>query len=202
MRPIRAISAAAALVVAAAVPQPSRAYDLGLYLGASAGQSRVEADASGYTAGSFEQNHSAFKAMAGVRPISPVGAELAYVDLGHPSGGLGGQPADVRIKGEAAFAMLFLPIPVVDVYGKLGMARLDSTVNSTQVLAGVGTCPVGNPNCALRPFQLNRTDTRLAAGAGAQFRFGPWAVRAEYERFDAAGGTPSLLSVGLTWTFL
>ena len=202
MRPIAVVPAAAAVVLSAAALQPACAADLGLYVGGSAGQSRVEADGSGYTAASFEQNHSAFKVMGGVRPIAPVGAELAYVDLGHPSGGLGGPPADVRIKGEAAFATLFLPIPVVDVYGKLGMARLESTVNSTQVLTGVGTCPPSNPNCALRPFQLNRTDTRLAAGAGAQFRFGPWAVRAEYERFDAAGGTPSLLSVGLTWTFL
>ncbi len=192
MRPIAVVPAAAAVVLSVAVLQPACAADLGLYVGGSVGQSRVEADASGVTAGSFEQNHSAFKVMAGVRPIAVLGAEVAYIDFGHPSGGLGGQPADVKISGEAAFATLFLPIPVVDVYGKLGMARLDSTVNSTQVLAGG----------ALRPFQLNRTETRLAAGAGVQFKLGAWAVRAEYERFDAAGGTPSLLSLGLTWTFL
>ena len=192
MRPIAVVPAAAAVVLSVAALQPACAADLGLYVGGSVGQSRVEADASGVTAGSFEQNHSAFKVMAGVRPIAVLGAEVAYIDFGHPSGGLGGQPADVKISGDAAFATLFLPIPVVDVYGKLGMARLDSTVNSTQVLVGG----------ALRPFQLNRTETRLAAGAGVQFKLGAWAVRAEYERFDAAGGTPSLLSLGLTWTFL
>ena len=38
-------------------------------------------------------------------------------------------------------------------------------------------------------------------GLGAQYKLGSWAVRAEYERFNAAGENPSLLSVGITWTF-
>jgi hypothetical protein len=40
-----------------------------------------------------------------------------------------------------------------------------------------------------------------AGGGGAQYKFGSWAVRAEYERFNAAGGNPSLLSAGVTWAF-
>ena len=37
---------------------------------------------------------------------------------------------------------------------------------------------------------------------GAQFKLGAWAVHAEYERFNAAGGNPNLVSLGVTWTFL
>jgi opacity protein-like surface antigen len=171
---------------------------LGLYAGGAVGQSRVEADASGITAGDFRENHSAFKLMGGVHlPIIPVGAEVSYIDFGHPSGSLGGQAADVTIKGEAAFGVFYLPLPlpVVDVYAKAGLARLQSTVNSTQFLAGVGPCPVNAPNCALWAFRVDRTNTSFAGGVGGQFKLGSLALRAEYERFDAAGGNPGLVSV-------
>jgi hypothetical protein len=48
---------------------------------------------------------------------------------------------------------------------------------------------------------VNRSDTSFAAGVGAQVKFGSLALRAEYERFDAAGENPSLVSLGLTWSF-
>jgi opacity protein-like surface antigen len=180
------------LLLAALPLQHARADDLlGLYVGAGVGQSHVQADGSGYSASEFTKNHSAFKAMAGVHPIAPLGAELEYIDMGHPNGGLGGQPANVKMSGEAAFVTLFLPTPVIDVYGKLGAGRLESTLNSQRVQSGT-----------VQPFQLNRTNTRFAAGAGVQYRLGSFGVRAEYERFDAAGANPSLLSLGVTWTLL
>lgn len=186
------VAAGMALLLAAAPLQRARADDLlGLYVGAAVGQSRVEADGAGYSASDFEKNHSAFKVIAGLHPIAPVGGELEYIDMGHPNGSLGSQPANVKMTGEAAFATLFLPIPVIDVYGKLGFGRLESTVNSQRVLSG-----------AVQAFRLDRTNTRFAAGAGLQYRLGSLGIRAEYERFDAAGGNPSLLSVGVTWTLL
>jgi len=169
---------------------------LGLYVGGSAGQSQVEADVP--SIGDFKQNHSAFKLIAGIRPISLIGAELSYIDFGHPSGRINAVSSNVSEKGADAFGVLYLPVPVVDVFVKAGLARLQST--STSFKTGVGSCTVTYPNCAL--FRLDRTDTGFAAGAGAQVKFGPWAVRAEYERFNAAGGNPSLVSLGLTWTFL
>jgi opacity protein-like surface antigen len=169
---------------------------LGLYVGGSVGQSQVEANAP--SIGDFKQNHSAFKVIAGVRPISLFGAELSYIDFGHPSGSINAVSSNVSEKGADAFGVLYLPVPVVDVFVKAGLARLQSTL--TSVRGGVGTCTITNPGCAL--FRLDRTNTSFAAGAGAQVKFGPWAVRAEYERFNAAGGNPSLVSLGLTWTFL
>jgi hypothetical protein len=35
-----------------------------------------------------------------------------------------------------------------------------------------------------------------------QWTVGPWAVRGEFERFNAGGGNPSLLTIGVDWTFL
>ena len=133
--------------------------------------------------------------MAGLRPIPVLGAEIAYVDFGHPDrlAGLGPPGwSDVSMKGAAAFGMFYLPVPLVDVYAKGGFARLQSTAN-------VNPCPACINPVAFPP--LRRTNTSWAAGAGAQFKLASVAVRAEYERFNAAGGAPYLLSVGVSWTF-
>jgi hypothetical protein len=177
---------------------------LGLYVGGAIGQSRIKATASQAFADAtftpvietqnFDEGHSAFKAMLGARPISLLGAEIDYMDFGKPSGSLFENPADVSMKGAAAFGVLYLPVPIVDVYLKAGVARLESTVNGS-------ICSPCACDFCRSAFQLNRTNTSGAGGVGAQYKFGSWAVRAEYERFNAAGGNPSLLSVGITWTF-
>lgn len=175
---------------------------LGLYGGGAVGQARVEAGSGGFVPSStdhFGENHSAFKIMMGIRPISLLGAELAYIDFGHPSGSLGGAPADMELKGVAAFAVLYLPLPVFDAYVKAGGARLQSTINGNAYQA----CILGLPGSCqpMVPFRVDRTNTHFAAGAGVQIKFGSLAVRAEYERFTTVGGNPSLLSLGLTWKF-
>jgi hypothetical protein len=158
------------------------------------------------TLGEFKESHSAYKAMIGIRPISLVGAELAYIDFGHPSGtvGTGGTAnttasADVSLKGPAAFAILYLPVPVVDVYLRVGLARLQTKANATVTLTGplcidtVAICHYSGTSSA--------NNTGVAAGVGAQFKWGAAAVRGEDERFSAAGGNPGLVSIGRTWTF-
>jgi outer membrane protein with beta-barrel domain len=177
---------------------------LGMYVGGAVGQSQVAAGASYPTIanlypGEFKEDHSAFKVMAGIRPISLVGLELTYIDFGHPRGNIFSYPADATLKGAAAFGILYLPVPVIDLYLKAGAARLQSTLRGFYA-AGDNICVPGAP-CGTTPFQLNRTNTSGAGGVGAQYKFGSWAVRAEYERFNAAGGNPSMLSAGITWTF-
>jgi hypothetical protein len=179
---------------------------LGMYVGGAVGQSRVEADVSGiFGSGIFREDHGAFQVMAGVRPISLLGAELAYVNLGHPSGDIGGFPADVTTRGVAAFGVLYLPIPIpaFDIYAKAGLARMQGTVNSTNYRLRIDCFPglACTPMYTGPNFPMDRTDTHFAAGAGAQVKFGSWAVRAEFERFDAIGAHPSLASVGITWSF-
>jgi opacity protein-like surface antigen len=182
---------------------------LGLYVGGAIGQSRVEATDVGFLSPDFVENHSAFKALVGIRPISLIGAELDYIDFGRPSGNLrfpadvaNTGTADVSVKAAAAFGLIYLPIPVVDVYAKGGLSRLQTSINGGDTFYHCGV-PPGPPGCpSVSLFQLSRTNTGFAAGAGVQYKFGPWAVRAEYERFNAAGGNPSLLSAGITWTLL
>ena len=183
---------------------------LGLYVGGAIGQSHLKAsgqriDGGGnvyFDTGTFNENHSAFKVTIGIRPISRLGAELAYMDLGHPSGTFNAYPADVNMKGGSAFGVLYLPIPIVDFFIKAGIARIQSRVNGTGYFAPncstTGPCP---QYVGLAPFQLDRTNASGAAGAGAQYRFSSLAVRAEYERFNASGEHPTLLSLGLTWSF-
>jgi hypothetical protein len=92
-----------------------------------------------------------------------------------------------------------LPVPVIDLYVKGGLARLQSTLSGSYRNYDLECLPP--VPCGTTLFQLSRTDTSGAGGVGAQYKFGSWAVRAEYERFNAAGENPSLLSAGITWTF-
>ena len=166
----------------------------GLYAGAAFGQSRVEADSQGYAVDNFKKDHSAYQFIAGIRPDPVIGIEVDYVDFGHPRSTLDGAPADATLKGAAAFAVFYLPAPVIDIFAKAGLARLQST------LSGVDGALA--PCCQPSLFRLDRTDTHFAAGLGAQYKFGTVAIRTEYERFESAGEHPSVWSLGLTWTFL
>ena len=190
----------------------------GLYLGFAFGQAKVEARglpnplAGTPAIGDFQENHAAYKVTIGARPISLVGAELAYFDFGHPRTIVGSIPnsfagsagdavsGDVRMKGSAAFGVLYLPVPILDVYVKAGLARIESTERTTVTLSGPIYCIIGHPQCQFSQ-QHDATNTGFAAGAGVQYKLGSWAVRAEYERFNAHGAHPSLLSLGIAWTF-
>ena len=194
----------------------ARADVLGPYVGGAVGQGRI--DTGSLTApaappftttptsvGSFTENHSAWKLVAGIRAIAVIGAEVEYLDLGHPSRSFSSPSvsgtADVKMRGGGAFGMVYLPVPVVTAYVKAGLARLQATLNVAGQIPGVGTCVIGNPNCALVSRRYSATDTSFAAGVGAQVKLGPLAMRAEYERFSAARGNPGLASVGVFWTF-
>ena len=191
------------------VSLPARAGDgLGAYIGAGVGEGWVKTSNGflpGMGAGSFSESHSAYQIMAGVRPIPVLGAEVAYVDFGHPhqmllTGVVGS--ADVRMKGSAAFGVLYLPVPVVNIYLKGGLARIQTNANVTGIQVGAQACAMGHPDCGRFAGHNSATDTHFAAGAGAQFKLGSWALRAEYESFSAAGENPSLATIGVTWTFL
>jgi Outer membrane protein beta-barrel domain len=190
---------------------------LGLYIGAAYGEAHVRARLEGLSGasgslgslGEFDNTNSAFQAMLGIRPISLLGAEVIYVDLGGPSvhgpgvpvPGLPGFVTEEKVsqKGAAAFGMLYLPVPVIDIYLKAGVAHITSDMTATANLTGVGTCAVDNPNCGVGYYSRSRSDTNFAYGAGVQWKLGQWAVRGEYERFEAAGAYPSVLSIGMTY---
>src|SRR5437588_1001145 len=164
-------------------PVINAAEPLGMYAGGAIGQARIDtgnlegASPSGgvFSFGTYTEDHSAYKLIVGFRPLSLIGAEIAYMDFGHP--GRSFSPgsttsADVKMSGAAAFGMLYLPVPVVSVYAKAGLARLQATSNVSLLLPGVGTCQVNNPNCAWFSRRSSATNTSLAAGAGAQVKLG------------------------------
>jgi Outer membrane protein beta-barrel domain len=194
---------------------------LGFYIGAAVGEAHVRTDnvAFGSTGNEgvidlgkfqFDEQHTAWKAIAGVRPISLLGVELEYIDFGNPRTGyahdssigfsLVGASAEARAGAAFALGYLPLPVPYLDIYGKLGVARLHTT--STEVPELPFSCVVGAPCFPLGSvFYQSNWSTNLAYGLGVQGKLGRLAVRAEYERISVSGGDPDLFSVGATWTF-
>jgi OOP family OmpA-OmpF porin len=180
MRSTHALSALTLLAAFAAAP--AFAADNGFYVGAAVGQANTDAD---LNIGSFDEDETGYKLLVGVRPLDLVAFEVSYIDFGSPSTSIGPVRADADVKGAAAFGLVYLPLPlpVVDLYGKVGFARLDTKIDSGS-------------------FRLDRNDTDFAWGVGGQLNFGSLSLRAEYERFKTDAGDPDMISVGLTWTFL
>jgi hypothetical protein len=176
------------LIAAGLSPPRGEAADLlGIYAGGSVGQSTVKADPL-----DFSKHDLGWKVLVGIR-ATLLGAEISYVDFGHPTysqGVPGGLNASVRASSPQALGLLYLPLPVplVDLYGKAGVARLSYHASSS---SGCLACSF---------FNADYTRTRFAYGAGTQLKFDKLAVRVEYERIAATNGDPSLLSVGVAWT--
>jgi len=174
---------------------------LGLYIGGSYGRSNVRVNNNEtHDLFSFDESHAGWKALLGIRPIAPLGAELEYIDFGHPATTIGSVSADARARAGGLFAVGYLPIPLVDVFGKAGVARLQTIAKGTAetVQPGGLVCSNSSLSCL---FDTDHTDTRFAYGGGVQVKISRLGIRAEYERISEPGGDPSLLSLGLTLTF-
>src|SRR5277367_2278074 len=177
----------------------------GFYLGAGVGYSTVRSDdpAYGYP-GYFNDNEVAWKVMAGVRPIPFVGAEAEYIDFGQPGSHYGyydvnyyGYDSHPRAGVLFAVGYLPLPIPFFDIYGKAGVARLETDVTTTSSSCSPGTvCP--QPTYS---YRHDETENKFAYGVGVQSKFWGVSFRAEYERISSTYGDPDALTAGATWTF-
>ena len=175
MRPaILALTAAAA----AALGSPTApAANTGFYLGGALGQSESGLRSSNVN---FSDRDSGYKLIAGWRPVSLFAAEFNYVDLGKAAV----EGAQASTKAMDGFIVGYLPIPVVDIYGKLGLVSWKTDASASNL-------------------SLHISGSDPAAGAGVQLHFGALAARLEYEVFYAADvGQPTLLSLGLTYSFL
>lgn len=153
------------------------AADNGFYLGGALGQSKADVRIGSFN---FDDSHAGYKMFAGLRPIDRLGAEAEYIDFGSS------QTASTTVDHDAfaAFLVGYVPLPLVDLYGKVGVSRWSSDIR----------------------FSLGSGDdsgTDLAYGLGLQLRFASFSARLEYEKFDVSGGDHlSLLSLGAAWTFL
>jgi hypothetical protein len=168
----------AAPLALAAATAPAFAVDKGLYLGAALGQTESGLRDSNFN---FKDRDQGYKLIAGIRMLGVLAVELNYVDLGVSS--VGG--ARAKTKAADGFALVFLPIPLVDVYGKVGLVSW-KTDASAPTLAS-----------------FRRSGSDVAYGAGVQLHFGKVSARLEYEAFDAReAARPNMLSLGATYTFL
>jgi hypothetical protein len=172
-----------------------------LYAGAAVGQSRLD-----------DSQDFAWVALIGTRPLTALGAELQYVNLGHTSSSISVQspyPAtlrkDAQARGVAVFAVAYVPIPIsnLDFNVKAGLSRLDSTESRAYTPIPIDTCLVlplpPDPGCG---SHVHRTNTNFAWGAGIQMHISHVLLRADFERFLAVGDHPSLVSLGVAWAFL
>ena len=177
---------------------------VGLYVGAGGGRAQVRVDERpGKIALGLKENHSAWLLLVGIRPLSFLGAEYAYLDFGQPTATFGtpgtisavSARAQQRANGIFAVGYLPLPLPLLDLYGKGGIAHVQTSLNGS--LPGVACVGSG-----CNTFHSSTADTSFAWGAGAQLKVPvtDLAVRAEYERFKTRNGDPDLVSVGIVWS--
>ena len=178
----------------------------GFYVGAGVGTSNIGSDGYGYD-GYYAYNHdsTAWKLIAGVRPISPLGAEIEYIDFGrandspsYPYNGFQFTGQNTASKAGMLFAVGYLPLPIpfLDIYGKAGVARLQQNSTSYYYNSCSQTACIG-----VGSDSNNGWSTNFAYGVGVQTKWLGLAVRAEYERIDSSGRNPEALTVGATWTF-
>ena len=136
-------------------------------------------------------SNTSWKAFAGVRPLDWLAAEMDYIDLGSGSSSTSSSAGNVTAhadgKALAAYAVGFLPIPlpVVEIYGKAGLARWKLN---------------GDVNSLVSPGSLSTNGTEFAWGIGVQAHISMFGARLEYENFNVpntSGAKITSLSVFL-----
>ncbi len=135
--------------------------------------------------------NTSWKAYAGVRPLNWLAAEGDYIDLGSGSStttsGAGNVTAHADGSAVAVYAVGFLPIPlpIVDIFGKAGLAHWKLN---------------GNVNSLVSPGSLSSNGSEFAWGIGAQAHISMVGARLEYENFNVpntSGARVTSLSVFL-----
>jgi opacity protein-like surface antigen len=180
-----------AVLAATCVAGAAVAADNGVYLGIGAEHSDFNID------GALDNTDKGLKLIGGVRLLDSFGVELNYADHGKatvPSGifcaALVGEdcPDTSRVSAKtiSAFAVGFLDFPVLDLYAKAGLARMDGRLQSPS-----------EPT-----FNFKDNDTDLAWGVGAQAHFASLGVRVEFEQFKVFGEPLRTISASFVYTIL
>ena len=170
------------LLSLAALAPTAAAADNGFYLGAGITDTKFDVDGIGN--GSLDDN--SFKVIAGFRPLNWLAFEANYLDLGgEESNGESLDASAITLSG-----MVLAEIGIVDLYGRVGVAKWDADVSSNAL-----------------NFQDSDDGWEPTYGVGIGVHFGSIGVRAEYERFeaeffDALDADVSTVSLSVTYTFL
>ena len=147
-----------------------------LYVGAGISNDNLK----DITATNSSLSSTNWKVWAGVRPVSLFAVEADYIDLGSQSVTSqfvsGTTSTHVNYKAFTGYAVGYVPIPLpyLDVFGKVGLARWTASGGATTV---IGPNPPGF-------FSLSDNGTQFAWGAGGQLHIGNFGARLEYENFS------------------
>jgi len=147
---------------------------IGIYAGVSTGKAEI-------VDSNPTQDDTATKVYAGYRMFGPLSIEVAQIDFGKYSSGL------AEIGGTGANLVLTLPLPIVDIFAKVGVLNWK-----------IDYAPVTGLS--------SQDGTDPAYGFGVDFSIFPLlAVRLEYEKFQDIGTPPAndidLMSIGLNISF-
>jgi hypothetical protein len=179
-----------ALVLAALLVGHGAAFaaDNGVYIGGAA--SNVSSDYGLPLGVGSVSDDDGFKLIGGLRPLDAFAIEANYVDFGTTHVPLGivcitqpcptGQDIDSRALSVSAVGLFTLPL--VDLYGRVGVARWEAERSAI--------------------FARKDEGTDATYGAGIQLRLGSFALRVEYERFELGDESADLRSIGFTYTSL
>jgi opacity protein-like surface antigen len=209
--------AAATLTLFAALP--GYAQERGLYAGAAIGQSNVKWDEGGYAQrlvaagyrsatatssrdGTAWRLHSGYRygphlaAEAGFTRFAKTGIDAAVgTGAGSSTGAVNG---DTSIEAFELDGLALWPVGSgFDVYARLGLAlmRVKTTYGTSGAARGIEP--------------TDDTETKLRYGLGAQYRWGKWAVRADWiaypgiggDSYGAGGADANVALLGLSYRF-
>jgi OOP family OmpA-OmpF porin len=164
------------------------------YIGASIGQSKLDADCTGTI--SCDRKDTAWKLLGGYMFTPNFGAELAYADLGKATAVVpfGATTINGEISGSAVVLYVVGAFPVTPefiLFGKLGVERFETKVKAWSN-SGSGS--------------VSETNTSPAYALGAEWKFTPnFGLVGEWERLEGkyagASAKNDMLSLGVKYYF-
>src|SRR5262245_8046487 len=117
------------LVLSAAVAAPGAAFaaDNGFYVGLASSEVSSDYEVSSLSSAGADDDRG-LKAIVGFRPLDGFAIEANYVDMGETNVPLSFPPSTLSIESEAlsVSAVGLITLPLVDLYGRLGMASWES----------------------------------------------------------------------------
>lgn len=173
----------------------------GFYVGGAIGDAKVDVE-DDQTGETFDANDTGYKLIVGYRIIDWVAVEVNYSDYGDPNDFFFGRDFTASYDGTSVSALGMLPLGNFDLFGRLGITRLESQFK----VAGFRG-------------SIDDETTEPLIGLGAQFRPHPnLAIRLEWEGIlldadnddnddfwdsddDDDGDWVSMLSLGVTYKF-
>ena len=151
--------------------------DSGFYIGAGAGDSRIENSDAG-----FDESDTAYKIFGGYNigfiPLVDFAVEASYVDFGKPTT----SGSSIEVTGLNAYGLAGLSFGPFSIFAKAGALSWDEdSTFGAESSSDSGTDP--------------------AYGVGARFAIGSFAVRAEYELYDLGNTDLGMASISGVFTF-